>query len=54
MSRIPAHGTKVRMGKRSGKVDQTGHPPWGVQVRVLWDDDSTLSWHPVGELVIDE
>ncbi len=52
MSRLPKHGSSVRMGDRTGTVSQTGHPPWGVQIRVLWDDDQTLSWWPVSELTI--
>ena len=34
-SQIPANGTRVRQGKRHGKIDSTGHyPPWGLRIRV--------------------
>ncbi len=54
MSRLPKHGSSVRMGDRTGTVNQTGHPPWGVQIRVLWDDDQTLSWWAASEITIGE
>ncbi len=54
MNHMPKHGRRVRMGKRRGKVDQVGHPPWGIQIRVLWDDDQTLDWVPASELDYDE
>ena len=50
---MPKNGTRVRMGERRGKVDQSGHPPWGIQIRVLWDD-GVLAWHPASELDYDE
>jgi hypothetical protein len=54
MSRLPRHGTAVRMGDRTGTVSQTGHPPWGVWIRVLWADTNTLSWHKAEELTVGE
>ena len=53
-SQIPANGTRVRQGKRHGKIDSTGHyPPWGLRVRVHWADGA-LSWHRADEIVRDE
>jgi hypothetical protein len=52
MTRIPANGTRVSMGERTGKVSRSGHPPSGLIIEVKWDDDQTLTWYKADELTI--